>query len=162
MQCHRDPHVTRIHHVAFQKNQSGFSSFSFSSASFDVSPGTTIPHAPRSAFSLATGNTFVPKSALFAFEAVDLICSPLLRTISCNHSVFTASALTFHSPALCAILAQPLSRRNAPSLRRISGKSTPQLIHGCGPPLVFVAGEQEHGGAYVFVDSLERSATTWL
>ena len=38
----------------------------------------------------------------------------------------------------------------APILRRAGGKSTTQLIHGRGPPLVFVAGEQGHGGAYVF------------
>ena len=33
--------------------------------------------------------------------------------------------------------------------------SRPQLIHDRGPPLVFVAGEQGHGGAvHVFVDNL--------
>ena len=44
----------------------------------------------------------------------------------------------------------------APSLRRISGDETTltQLIHDRGPPLVFVAGEQRHGGAYVFADNL--------
>ena len=41
----------------------------------------------------------------------------------------------------------------ASSLRRKSGKSTTQLIHDRGPPLVFVAGEQERGGACVFVDN---------
>ena len=43
----------------------------------------------------------------------------------------------------------------APSLRRIRGDETTQLIHDRGPPLVVVAGEQEHGGAYVFVDNLK-------
>ena len=43
----------------------------------------------------------------------------------------------------------------APSLRRTSGESTTQLIHDRGPRLVFVAGEQGHGGAYVFAYNLE-------
>ena len=42
----------------------------------------------------------------------------------------------------------------APSLRRASGESTTQLIHDRGPRLVFVAGEQGHGGACVFVYNL--------
>ena len=33
-------------------------------------------------------------------------------------------------------------------------RPTTLLTHDRGPPLVFVAGEQEHGGAYVFVDNL--------
>ena len=39
-----------------------------------------MPHAARDAFKLATGKKFVPKSALFAFEEIDLICNPLSRT----------------------------------------------------------------------------------
>ena len=42
----------------------------------------------------------------------------------------------------------------APSLRRISGDETTHLKHDRGPPLVFVATEQGHGGAFVFVDNL--------
>ena len=42
----------------------------------------------------------------------------------------------------------------APSLRRVSGESATQVIHDRGPPLVFLAGEQGHGGAYVFVCNL--------
>ena len=49
----------------------------------------------------------------------------------------------------------------APSLRRVSGESTTQLIHDRGPPLVFVAGEQGHRDACSFVTS-ERSVTMWL
>ena len=81
--------------ITFQKNQSGSSSVSPSTVCFAFSPGTTIPHAPRNVFSLATGNTFVPKSPLFPLEAIELICSPLSQTTSCNHSVFTARALSF-------------------------------------------------------------------
>ena len=55
------------------------------------SPTTTIPHAVRKAFSLATGRMFLTISALFASEDTALICSPRSRTISC---VFTAKALT--------------------------------------------------------------------
>ena len=44
----------------------------------------------------------------------------------------------------------------APSLRRKRGDATTQLMHDLGPPLVFVAGEQEHGGAYVFVPNSDR------
>ena len=47
----------------------------------------------------------------------------------------------------------------APSLRRISGKSTTQLIHDRGLPLMFVAGEEGHGGSFI---TLERSVTLWL
>ena len=36
----------------------------------------------------------------------------------------------------------------------MSGESTTQLVHDRGPPLVFLAGEQGHGGAYVFVCNL--------
>ena len=36
-------------------------------------------------------------------QEIDLICDPLSRTTSCNHNVFTASALTFTSPACCAM-----------------------------------------------------------
>ena len=42
----------------------------------------------------------------------------------------------------------------AASLQRISRKSTTQLINDGRPPLVFVASEPGHGGAYVFVDNL--------
>ena len=42
-------------------------------------------------------------------------------------------------------------------MRHISVGATTQLIHDRGPPLVFVAGEQGHGGANVFVDSLGAS-----
>ena len=41
----------------------------------------------------------------------------------------------------------------ASSLRRTGSESTTHLIHDHGPPLVFLAGEQGHGGAYVFVDT---------
>ena len=112
MRCSRF-HVSRIHQVAFQKNQSGYSSFSFSTASLDISPGTTRPHAPSSAFSLATGNTVVPKSALFAFEAIDLICTPLSRTTSGNHSVFHCQ---------CLDLLQSSSLRNTPRGHRVAEK----------------------------------------
>ena len=88
MRCHRDPMTPESTSSHSRRISQGSSSFSFSTASFDISPGTTIPHSHRSAFSFATGNTFVPKSALFAFEAIDLICSPLSRTTSCIHSVF--------------------------------------------------------------------------
>ena len=42
----------------------------------------------------------------------------------------------------------------APNPRRIGGDETTPLIHDRGPPPVFVTGEQEHGGAYVFVHNL--------
>ena len=38
-----------------------------------------------------------------------------------------------------------------PSPRHFRVESATQLIHDRGPPMVFVAGEQEHGGANVFV-----------
>ena len=74
-----------------------------STGSHADSPRTTIPHEARKAFSLVTSRTFVPKSALFAFEDTDLICSPRSRTISCSQSVFTTKAFTFLNPARCAI-----------------------------------------------------------
>ena len=42
----------------------------------------------------------------------------------------------------------------------MSSDETAQLIYDRGPPLVFVAGEQEHGGAYVFVD-LSQMVSEW-
>ena len=51
----------------------------------------------------------------------------------------------------------------APQPAPFSGReSTTQLIHDRGPPLVFVAGEQGHRGASVFVDNLGASVTLWL
>ena len=44
--------------------------------------------------------------------------------------------------------------RLSPSLRRVSSDTNTQMMHDRGPPLVFVAGQQGHGGAYVFVDTL--------
>ena len=44
------------------------------------------------------------QSPLFVFEDNNLICSPQSRTMSCSQSVFTTKALTFPSPARCAIL----------------------------------------------------------
>ena len=79
------------------------SSFSSSTFSLNSPPSTTIPHAVRNAINLATMKTIVPKLALFAFYEIDLICSPLSRTTSFKHNVFTASALTFPSPARCAM-----------------------------------------------------------
>ena len=45
----------------------GPTQFSLSTVCFDNSPGTTIPQAHRNVCSLAIGNTFVTKSALFPF-----------------------------------------------------------------------------------------------
>ena len=67
--------------ITLQKNQSGSNSISLSTVRFVKSQGTTIPHARRNVFSLATGNTFVPKSALFPFDAIHLICSPLANNL---------------------------------------------------------------------------------
>ena len=86
------------------------------------------PHAPRSAFSLATDNTFVPKSALFAFEAIDLICSPLSRTSLCNHSVFTATSLTFPSPALCTM---PRAATKSQKMTLTLNPKCPRIVLKC-------------------------------
>ena len=66
-QCYHQPAiVTRIQLAIYLENHEAYpSSFSSSTFSFNIPPGTTIPYATRNASNLATSKTFVPKSALF-------------------------------------------------------------------------------------------------
>ena len=72
---------------------------------------------------------------------------------TCCHLAILGSSMGF---SWSLFLAQSCNKKTclAPSLRRSSGDETTQLVHHRGPPLVFVANEQGHGGAYVFVDNL--------
>ena len=65
--------------------------------------GNTTPHGASNALSRDSGNTFVSRSALFAFDETARLRSSQSFTTSCRHNVRIARAFTLPNPPRCPI-----------------------------------------------------------
>ena len=106
--------VTRIQLAQYQENHEGYpSSFSSSTFSLSIPPGTTIPHAARNAFNLATGKTFPSQVSFglhrrcFDFLQSGTFAMPRAATESQNRVVFTLNPKCSRIDRKCSSAAVP-------------------------------------------------------